>query len=48
MKINWKDLKGLIDLPENQGKGWKRRLLGMKDQIVKLGAVRVVVFYFGR
>ena len=38
----------MVDLPENRDKGLKCRLIGIKDQIVKLGGVRVVVFYFGR
>ena len=48
MNIRWKDLKNLVDLPENRDKGMKCRLMGMKDQIVKLGGVRIVLFYFGR
>jgi len=48
MKLKWKDLISLVDLPENKGKGLKVRLAGIKDQIVKLGGTRIVLFYFGR
>lgn len=48
LKISWKDLKNLVDLPENRSQGLKCRLIGIKDQVVKLGGVRVLVFYFGR
>lgn len=48
VKMSWKDLKNLVDLPENRNQGLKCRLIGIKDQVVKLGGVRVLVFYFGR
>ena len=47
-KLKWKDLRDMVDLPEYRDKGLKVRLGSIKDQIVKLGGVRVVVFYFGR
>lgn len=48
VKMSWKDLKNLVDLPENRNQGLKYRVVGIKDQVVKLGGVRVLVFYFGR
>lgn len=48
VKMSWKDLKNLVDLPENRNQGLKCRVVGIKDQVVKLGGVRVLVFYFGR
>ena len=47
-KLKWKDLRDMVDLPEYRDKGLKVRIGGIKDQIVKLGGVRVVVFYVGR
>lgn len=48
VKMSWKDLKSLVDVPENRNQGLKCRVVGIKDQVVKLGGVRVLVFYFGR
>lgn len=44
-KITWKDIYNMIDEPENRKLPLLKRIGGIKNQVIKLGGVRVIVFH---
>ena len=45
-RIRWKDIYNLIDLPQNRHLPFLKRMASAKDQVMKLGGKRVIIFYF--
>ena len=45
-KILWKDVYNLIDLPQNRKLPLLKRVSSIKDQVMKLGGKRVIIFFF--
>lgn len=45
-KIRWRDIYNLIDLPQNRKLPFLKRVSSIKDQVMKLGGKRVIIFYF--
>ncbi|KAK8803076.1 hypothetical protein WA538_002040 [Blastocystis sp. DL] len=44
-KITWRDIYNMVDEPENRKKPLLQRFKGIKNQVIRLGGIRVVVFH---